>query len=799
MSATTIPHVQVPCPVCGHAFDWPPTQPCARCHADLGGPVAAAYWQLARESADLQARQEALRQQLAATASPPTPVPAPPPPAGARRPRLTDLGAQTLLGLAGAALLAVAAVIFAAVTWQDLPSTARATILVAAAGGAVGLALWLHRRLPVTAGAVAMLADALVGTVVWAAHTYGATGDLVDTGGGALAALAAALTALVLGGRQLRWQPVAAAATWVATCVLAALAVVDVAPIATVPTVVLAAAVVAAVPAVRLPGGSTPRGVLVIAGATGLVLAGVAAAVGLANADGAEVAWSVLAGLGAAGVWLAVGGRVIGTVAATAGLTGLGIGALATLDLELAPLMAGVAGIVAVVAGAAAAVGTRRVPILVGALPVAVPTVVWTGGSVSVTVDAWGRHLGSPWGTAPVVTTPEPWIGAMALLTAGAVVVAVRAQWPSRGRTTLAVALPVAAATAAWHLGASTWVLVAVAAWVAGGGLLRVDGTTGRASFAAGAVVAAGWALPSPMLSTLAAGAGAVAALSARTAPVGRHAEQSALAVVLAATAAAGATVWALGTADAATVAGPIAVGLAVLVALVDHRLGADGRVSAVALTVVGVVATTASTIVESPGAGARTSAVLAAGALALAVVCRADLLASGLHAGLAILAATATSSLLLADAGVTTPEAYTAVPAALALGAGAVWMHREPTARSWVALQPGLALAFGPTLLLLVIDTQDTTRALAAAVLAAVALLVGTARRIAAPLAHGAAAVAVVVVTQLVVVAGHLPRWLVYATLGALLVAASAAFERLRAEARHVRDQVRQRAATYR
>ena len=55
------------------------------------------------------------------------------------------------------------------------------------------------------------------------------------------------------------------------------------------------------------------------------------------------------------------------------------------------------------------------------------------------------------------------------------------------------------------------------------------------------------------------------------------------------------------------------------------------------------------------------------------------------------------------------------------------------------------------------------------------------------------------VVGTQLAVVADHVPRWVVFAVLGALLVTASATFERQRRLAGRLRARLGEVATTYR
>lgn len=797
MTATTTHEAMVPCPVCGTRFGWPPTTACTGCGADLQGPAAATFWQLARDEADLRARQAEAWQQLAATAGPMAPSATR---GTTRQHRLTDLRAQTVLGVAGAALLAVAAVVFAAVTWQDLPDAARGAILLGAAASAIALALRLQRRrLQVTASAVGLLAAALTATVVWAVHTYGATGQLVDTGGGALAALGAAAVAAGLGRRGIRWQASAATGAWLLAVLLGWLAVVDVtSSTAAVPLLALSATAVAALPAFALPDGGPHRRVLWGAGAVGLAGTAVLAATVLAVTDGPAVTSPVAAGLVTAALWLRLGGPLLGVGAATAGTCALAVGGLVTFDLTDTVLLVGIAGVAFVVAAAALAT-PRRLPFLVGSAPVAGPAVLWTSAGVVSVLDGWGQHVASPWrATGSGAPDIDAWMAAAALLTAGTLVLATVGTRPEWWRRVAGNATPVAASLAVWFLGGSMAALVLVAAVGAVAGVTRLDGSRGRTTWVAWAVVAVGWSLPSPTLSAMTAAAVAAVALSAHVAPVGRHPGQAAVAVVMAATAGAAGTVRLLGDTQADDLAGPVAVAAAVAAAAAGRRLGLHGRVAAVSMTTTGVMATAATSTVATLLSTAGVTAALAVGTVVLAVVWRGDVVAARLHAATALAAATLTSWLLLGDAGTTTPEAYTAVPAALALGAGVAWMVRDPTVPSR-ALHPGLVLAVVPTLGLLVLDPQDTTRAVAAAAIAAVMLLVGVTRRVATPVWYGAAAAAVVVLTQLAVVAGHVPRWVVFAVLGALLVAASATFERQRSRGRRVQERLGHMAATYR
>jgi hypothetical protein len=798
--ATTLtpPDVLVPCPVCGTRFAWPPSGACTSCHADLQGPVAAAYWQLARAEAELHAHQAELWQQLAATAARP-PAPALPPPP--RRRRLSDLKAQTVLGVAGAALLAVAAVVFAAVTWEALPAWARAAILVGAAASAVLVAGWLRRReLHVTAGAVGLLADALAATVVWAAHTYGATGDLTDLGGWAVAAIGAVLVALGLARWQIRWQRVAAAVAWFLAAVLAALAVIEVTPLEVVPVALLGMTLLVAAPHRLVPAGTGLRTVFAVVGAVGLAITSISAPIVLGATDGAAMAAPIAVGVVVAGLWLAFAGDVYGTGAATATLVALAIGAVVTFDLADPTVMGGIGILAAVTVLVAAAVPDRRLPITIGAIPAAVPALLWLAGLTTSALDGWGRQVGSVWQmTQPGAPDVEGWLAGLAVAAAVALVVTMAGLRPAAWRAVAMVAVPIAVTAAAWRLGGDPTVLVLVAGLAALTGLVDAGQVTSRGTFAVWAVVAVGWAAPSPSLGAATAGVMAALALGAMLAPLGRRPEHAAHAVLLGGVAAAALVVAVLAAADAEVLAGPIGLGVAVLVALIGRWLDLDARVTAAAVAGAGVLAGVASLVVVGLTTAAVVTGVLVVGAVASAWVWRGDGVAVRIHGATALAAATTTSWLLLRAADVTVPEAYSAVPAGLALGAGAAWMLRDPTVRSRRALHPGLVLAVVPTVALLVADPQDTVRAVAVAVLAGVALLVGLGARIATPVWYGAAAAAVVVLTQLAVVADHLPRWVAFAVVGAILVAASATFERQRLRARRLRDRISAIADEYR
>lgn len=799
-TTTSLPEVLVPCPVCGTRFVWPPVAACTTCRADLAGDTAAAYWQLAREEDVLRRRQARLLQELRATATPPAvPTVTTAPVAQRHRRHLTDLGAQTLLGLAGAALLAVAGLVFAAVTWQDLPDLARAAVLVGAAGIAFALARWLEgRSLHVTAGAMGLVADAFAGTVVWAAHSYGATGRLVDTGGGALAAIGALVVALALGRQHVPWQRSAATGAWQLAVLLGVLAVLEVTSDPVLPVVLLGAAAAAGIPARLIPATTLHREGFLAAGAAWLAATSVAAAQVLAFTDGAAVAWPLLSGLGAAVIWRRAAGRLVGTGAATATVSLLAVGGLATLDLHEATFMASIAAVALAVVAAAMLAGDRRAAVLIGSVPVTTPALASTMALVAVTAAAWIRDVRAVWGPPPPLPEGlDGWMAATVLLTVTGVVVVTAGLRPSAWRTVAMVVVPVGILVAALQLDSDTIVLALVAGVAAAAGFSGADRASNRFTFAGFAIVALGWAAPSMLAMAIAATLIVLFALAAGTAPVGRRPEQAALAIGTAGVAGATWARWMVTEAD--WTVGTAAVLAAAAIGLAGRGVGMHAIVTAVAATIVGVAATLFTGAAIGLADAAAVTGIGAASATALALAWRRDVTAVRVLAGAALLAASTTSWLLLAVADVTTVEAWSAVPAALTLLGGTVWMARDPSVRSGPALHPGLVLAVTPTLVMLVADPQDTVRALVAGTLAAILLLVGVFGRIAAPIWYGTAAASVAVLTQLVVVSDHVPRWVTFAVLGAILVWTSATFERQRLRVRATRAGIARITADYR
>lgn len=140
-----------------------------------------------------------------------------------------------------------------------------------------------------------------------------------------------------------------------------------------------------------------------------------------------------------------------------------------------------------------------------------------------------------------------------------------------------------------------------------------------------------------------------------------------------------------------------------------------------------------------------------------------------------------------LAVADVDLLEAYTLPLAAALLAAGLV--GRRGVARSsWERVGAGLLTALGPSTYLALAE-GDVTRTLAVVAAAVIVVLWGAVDREQAPLAIGGAALTAVAVRHLGPVATELPRSLVLAVAGIVLLATGATFEQRRQDLRAARD----------
>jgi hypothetical protein len=132
-----------------------------------------------------------------------------------------------------------------------------------------------------------------------------------------------------------------------------------------------------------------------------------------------------------------------------------------------------------------------------------------------------------------------------------------------------------------------------------------------------------------------------------------------------------------------------------------------------------------------------------------------------------------------LGVAGISLVEAYTLPAALAALVIGELALVHRP-GRSLLSLGPAIVLALGPTLALAV-ENDDPVRSVIAGSAAFVLVIVGARRRLQAPLFLGAVALLVLAIDTVGPVAVRLPRWVVLAIPGAILLWIGSNFERRR------------------
>ncbi len=231
------------CPGCGSGLAG---ARCPGCGLDLAGAAGATVWEASRAAAAALAHQRTVVDGVRRAGAVPTgaavearvhgPVPspgepyrvpdgprtvAPPPPPAARpappahppRPTRAAWPVQTVLVTLGAALLAVASLVFLVFTWDLLTLAARAGVVALGTAGVLTLAVVLRRRgLRVSAEAVGALGSALLTLDVWALWATGLLGTAPGWLVGGLGLLACGAVLALYGARaDLRSATVAAA------------------------------------------------------------------------------------------------------------------------------------------------------------------------------------------------------------------------------------------------------------------------------------------------------------------------------------------------------------------------------------------------------------------------------------------------------------------------------------------------------------------------------------------------------------------------------------------------------------
>ncbi|MCX5395898.1 SCO7613 C-terminal domain-containing membrane protein [Streptomyces sp. NBC_00102] len=767
---------------------------------------------------------------------------APPRPASGPRPApprtSSGHGAQNVLLALGGLLLAVAAIAFTLFSWGAMGIGGRSAVLATVTAAALVAPVPL-RRSGLRATAESLGAFGLVLTLLdaYALHAVALPG----TGTAAFAAAASAALAMLwaaLGltpGRPVLPVPAAVAAGQLPLVLACAAAG---APVLAFGWALLVTAVADGVIAVRaarsgvrvtalvclavnasgallvalarslMAGGPVaalaPGALLVVAGAAALLAVRWAPA-GLATACGLVGGLAVVAGTG--GVvraalpsdwtvvaYLAAGIVLLTAVRALPGLRALGDGAAGT---------GATASVAVVVAGSL--LWAAPWPAMVLVSPLSTATRLWAGAPQGLR-DALGGPAGLPWTmAAPVVLAVVAALGAAAhRRPAGAGQAGERAflSW-WRGAAPVAVpvlvggALPAAAAVADVPYAAGVVLEVLL---VAGALESLVRSARGSAGSAAGSV-ALGCAL---------AVAVSVSALSLASEPA-TYAVVAALTALFAATAVRLPDRPARSVAACAAVLGGIGLTVAVVGSLgLSASHGAPLLLVPPAVTVLlgGVLRRRPVAVpVELAGAfGALVAVGLAvtdpawlalvlglSGVLAAGAAVRPERRKAA--GSLALVLFVLASWVRLAASEVDAPEAYTLPVTVPALVVGVLRRRRatpDDEISSWTAYGAGLAVTLVPSLLAAWGD-PGWTRPLLLGLVALAVTLAGARGRLQAPLLLGGGVLALLGLHELapyvVQVVGALPRWLVPAAAGVLLLAVGATYEKRLRDARRVRE----------
>jgi hypothetical protein len=813
---TTAPTAALSCPDCRAPLTGVPT--CAACALPLTGPHAVRLWQVDVALARLDAARSSLGAErvslLAALRSGAPAAAGQPPttPVAAPRQEWTPRRVQNLLLGLGGLLLAVAATVFTAVTYDRLGAGGRAAILLALTALAAGAAPKLRARgLEATAETVASVTLALAALDAFGLRRLGVGADLRDLTwyagtAGALAALAAAYAAAT----RLRVARVSAVALGNAALLLAIVALEPSATSACLLLLVVTALDLAAV-AVLAPRERSAAVTDLLASAVAAVSAvgGLALVVAIVavGADGRDAA---LALVGCAAV-AAAAAVVAGPTGARTPLAGLPVLLVAgaalvqggdALDAATQPLVAAAVALAVLPVVALLPARDRSGPALAallvaGAATAAVLEHVVTGllGPVGWLAEPWSLPAGTD-AAAAVRPGLAEWDGTPSVLAVlvlagcvatGAAFVLDRARVgiAAGAAAALVTALLVPVALDVPHPVALLLLLALAAALVAGADGLRV-GRPVEALAALGTAGVAGalgatWSLADQgtTLAVLPAVAGLVGVVAVRPGAAAVQAGATAVAALLGA--------GEVAAAAAAQSLSPEQIGGCLLgaaaVGVTGSRMLDGGRRVALELAAATVAGTAVVLATADPGWLSWTLA--GAGLLALAAS-----LAAGrrMLAPVGALLLTASSWVRLAEAGVDAPEPYTLPLAALALLLGHLRFGRDAHVRSQGAYGPGLALLLLPSLAAALAD-GGLARPLTLGAVALAVVLVGAHVRLQAPLLFGGATLAVVALDLLAPYASAIPRWTALGAVGTLLVVVGATFEQRRREVAVLRD----------
>ena len=754
---------------------------CSGCGLRLTGPEAARLWDVDSELLALDAARVPLLAErsalLAALRGTPAPAPAAEVPA-ARVPEVAPRRVQNVLLGLGGLLLAVAALVFAAVTYERLGAGGRAAVLLAlTAGAAAAVPVAVRRGLSSTAETLTAVALVLAGLDAFGLRRLG-VGD--GLGASAYTAVSAGVLS-VLAGAYAAAVPVRLAgwaSVGLAQLVLPGLLVEQEASAPTA-AAVLALQAGLDVGAAALLRRRAPAVAAVATSAVALAVGLVAAFDRAEDAGRGALALLLLAAVLAAAA--AVTARLRVPLAASAVVL-LGVAAHAVARGELTepqePLVAAALALLAVQGAALLPRALRAGPVLGGLLvvagalaAVAEPLAQGLLGPLLWVLEPWTAVDGA---TARDALSPsERWDGtvvtpvvlaaaALACVGAGLALHRLRA-------AVLPAAALGAAAALLLPLGldlpllAGLLLLLALAAGACLVGRLPVTAAAGVL-----VVLAAAWSLAdrTATLAVLPLGALLAGAVALRA---GRG-EAAALAGLLAS-----GTVAAVGAAAGLSVDQVGALLVPVTGALLAGAVPAVGPArrtgleAAAACTAVGALA-------AASGDAGWTSWSLAGLALvALAGALRPDRRPLAVAGGLLL---SASSWVRLADAGVGAPEPYVAPLAVVALVLGHLRRRAVPATGSFAAYGPGLTALLLPSLLASLAGSP-LWRPLVLGAVALAVVLAGVRERLRAPLVVGGAVLAVDAVLLLAPYAAALPRWLALGSAGLLLVVVGATYER--------------------
>jgi hypothetical protein len=794
----------------------------------LQGPVAAELWDVDVRLGALRQRRELLLERLRSGA-PDEPAPAPlaapwPTPAAPAagtpawtppvRKEWTPQRIQNTLLSLGVLLLAVAALVATAVAYRQVGAAGRAAVLLAVTAVAVGASAWTRRKsLTASAEATAVLAVVLAVVSARALRRAG-TADQVSAESFWTAATAAvALGSALLARRGALAYGLGAALVGQAPLLITASRQ-DGAAVSAVLSLQIALLVAGYLLAERGGvAGRTAIGPVLLVSAALTAIAATGTGIEAAYPDQGSVR-SGVAALCLLAVVLAAGAvtlRALGGLrhVLTAAATGLALAALAA-PARMSFSATEVAAVVAVGA-LIAAVATSVLPLdwqlgpavgaALGGLAalrlVAEPVAQAVAGPLTWLSDPWSRDSGS---ARAAVMVSEHWTGegmvavVMVVTAATAVVLGVLAR-----RTTLAgypvvllaliavVVTPLAVDTTyqvavAWDLA------VAVAALLLGPALRRRARLPGYACSGLGAallVLACAWSVADERTSTVVLAVAAVACAAAAWLDGLLDAALSAPLAALA-TGLVGADTFAVAHSAGAPldrsgfILAAVACGGTLVVGHWRPRT-ADGL--AVELTATALVA--AALLATATDAGWTSWTLAVAGLAALATALRPERRPVS-YLGALLLAAS--SWVRLADAHVHAPEPYVVPLAVVALGLGVLRRRADRGVSSWTAYGPALSLGLLPSLVAS-LDDSSARRPLLLAVAATAVVVVGAVRRLQAPLVVGGVVLAADAVRQLGAYVALLPRWVVIAALGLILLVLGTTFEQRRRDVQRIQQ----------